>query len=136
MTIAQPTPRAIRQQYWGIATGEQPGYVRVRALDSLSRLLDLFPRPKRPGYFAAPPEPVPPANEHYAVASLKDDDLDVYIVAKDEAEAKAKAKAEAKAKAKAKAKARYNAELKAKLLADQDDDEDDDDPNPDEDEPP
>lgn len=51
---AESTPQAIRSEYWKLASasGGEPGYVRVRALDSLSRLLDLFPRPKHPAFFA------------------------------------------------------------------------------------
>ena len=114
--IAQPTPQAIQQRYWQIANDpNERGYVQVRALDSLSKLLDLFPRPKRDAYFAAPPpEPPPrvfdPSIRPSDVVLMTDEELDAYM-AKEDAEAAAKAKSESS-------------------------EEEDDPSNPDEDEPP
>ncbi|MDE2891502.1 MAG: hypothetical protein OXN86_03220 [Chloroflexota bacterium] len=49
---AESTPQAIRNRYWELANSGGAAYAQVRALDSLSRLLDLFPRPKHPAFFA------------------------------------------------------------------------------------
>ena len=117
----QATPQAIRQRYWQIANSpDERGYVQVRALDSLARLLDLFPRPDHPGFFARDPEPPqsPIPDGPYAIASLSDADLDA-LIAREEAAAKAQADTEAEA----------NTESEP-------DDEDEEGSNQDEDEPP
>ena len=55
MNSPPPTAQAIQDRYWQIANDpNERGYTQVRALDSLCRLLDLFPRgqqsdaPQRP----------------------------------------------------------------------------------------
>ncbi len=97
--IPQASPQAIHQRYWQIANNpEERGYVQVRALDSLARLLDLFPRPAHPAFFACEPEPPPPAipNGPYAIASMSDEDLDA-LIDREEAAAKTQADKEAEA---------------------------------------
>ena len=112
MSGSRPTPQAIQQLYWDIANN--PGkrsYVQVHALDSLSRLHDLFPRTQRPGFFAHEPEPEP-LEPGRAILRMSDEEIDA-LIEREEAEAAAKAKAEAESG-----------------------DEDDEESNPDEDKPP
>ncbi len=120
MTTPQATRQTIHDRYWEIANDpEERGYVQVRALDSLSRLLDLFPRGQHPTDAQQPPEPMDPA---LLMASLSDEQIDA-LIAREEVRAKARAEARAKAEAEAKAESEQ-------------DEEDDEASNPDEDEPP
>ncbi|MCY4618571.1 MAG: hypothetical protein OXD50_08470 [Chloroflexi bacterium] len=119
--LPQASPQAIHQRYWQIAnSSDERGYVQVRALDSLARLLDLFPRPDHPGFFACDPEPPQSAipDGPYAIASLSDEDLDA-LIEREEAAAKTQTDTEAEA----------NTESEP-------DDEDEEGSNQDEDEPP
>ncbi|MCY3921685.1 MAG: hypothetical protein OXG27_04740 [Chloroflexi bacterium] len=81
---AESTPQAIRNRYWELANSGGAAYAQVRALDSLSRLLDLFPRPKHPAFFAYESEAmlgqIDP-NDPAAVGVLKDEQLDRVIAA-------------------------------------------------------
>ena len=116
MTDAQATRQQIHDRYWAIANNpEERGYVQVRALDSLCRMLDLFPRGQHPADAQQPPEPMDPA---LMMASLSDEQIDA-LIAREEVRAKARAEARAKAEAEA-----------------EQDEEDDEASNPDEDEPP
>ena len=112
-----PTPEATRQtiqdRYWAIANDpNERGYVQVRALDSLCRLLDLFPRGQQPDSQQSPES----VDLSLMLAALSDDQID-RLVAREEARAQAKAEARAKAEA-------------------EQDEEDDEAANPEEDEPP
>lgn len=116
MTTAQATRQQVHDRYWAIANNpEERGYVQVRALDSLCRLLDLFPRHQQSN---GPPEPpLPDFSDPDIVVSLMSDDQIDRLMAMERAEAQARLEAET------------NTET------DQDE-EDDDASNPDEDEPP
>ncbi len=122
---AESTPQAIRNQYWELASGAEPGYVRVRALDSLSRLLDLFPRPKHPAFFACESEAGPhriDPNDPAAMVVMNDEQVDRVIAAQ-------KAAVEQALAAQADAQP-------AEKQAETDDAEDDEDPSgPEEDDP-
>ncbi len=118
--MTNPTPQAIQQRYWELANSpSERGYVQVRALDSLSRLLDLFPRPKHTAFFAVPtpepaPQPLDPSVRPADVVLMSDKDLDALMV-REEADAAAQTAARTES---------------------EDDDEDDEPSNSDEDEPP
>ena len=114
MSTPQYTPQAIQDRYWTIANDpNERGYTKVRALDSLCRLLDLFPR----GQQSAPEPQIPDLNDPALLVSLMSDEQIDRLMAMERAEAKARLEAEAKAEA-------------------EQDEEDDDASNPDEDEPP
>ena len=116
MTDAQATRQQIHDRYWAIANNpEERGYVQVRALDSLCRMLDLFPRGQHPTDAQQSFEAMDPA---LMMASLSDEQIDA-LIAREEVRAKARAEARAKAEAEA-----------------EQDEEDDESSNPDEDEPP
>ena len=116
MTDAQATRQQIHDRYWAIANNpEERGYVQVRALDSLCRLLDLFPRGQHPADTQQSLESMEPS---LVLASLSDEQIDA-LIAREEAREQAKLEAQAKAKAEA-----------------EQDEEDDEAANPDEDEPP
>lgn len=110
MNSPPPTAQAIQDRYWQIANDpNERGYTQVRALDSLCRLLDLFPRGQQS--CAPTPQPEPePIDPHLAIAMMSDEELDALM-------------------------AREEADRLAKREAAQDDD-DDDASNDDEDEPP
>ncbi len=108
MTDAQATRQQIHDRYWAIANDpRQRGYVQVRALDSLCRMLDLFPRAQQPN---GVPEPqLPDFDDPEVLASLMSEQQIESLMARERAKAKAEA---------------------------EQDEEDDDPSNPDEDEPP
>ncbi len=118
MTTPQATRQEIHDRYWAIANNpEERGYVQVRALDSLCRLLDLFPRHQQHN---APPEPqLPDFDDPEVLVCLMSDEQIERLMAMEQAEAKRRLEAEA------------NAETEAEQ-----DEEDDEASNPDEDEPP
>ncbi len=92
MSTPQYTPQAIQDRYWTIANDpNERGYTKVRALDSLCRLLDLFPRGQQPAPQAPEPEQIDP---NLLIAGMTDAQIDA-LIAREQAEAEAKAKAEA-----------------------------------------
>ena len=94
MTAAQATRQEIHDRYWAIANNpEERGYVQVRALDSLCRLLDLLPRHQQPN---GPPDPQLPdlSDPDVLVALMSDEQID-RLMAMEKAEAKARLEAEA-----------------------------------------
>lgn len=117
MTTPEATRQTIHDRYWAIANDpNERGYVQVRALDSLCRLLDLFPR----GQHDALPQPqLPDFDDPEVLVCLMSDEQIARLMAMERAEAKARLEAEAKAEAEA-----------------EQDEEDDEASNQDEDEPP
>ncbi len=92
MSTPQYTPQAIQDRYWTIANDpNERGYSQVRALDSLCRLLDLFPRGQQPAPDPPQPEQIDP---NLLIAGMTDAQIDA-LIAREQAEAEAKAKAEA-----------------------------------------
>ncbi|MDE2745067.1 MAG: hypothetical protein OXI41_03635 [Chloroflexota bacterium] len=93
MSNPQPGQQDIQDRYWAIANDpKERGYAQVRALDSLARLLDLFPRPQQPDLSAPQPESEPP-DPNLAIAAMSDAELDA-LMAREEAAARAKAESE------------------------------------------
>jgi len=92
MNTPPPTTQAIQERYWQIANDpNERGYTQVRALDSLCRLLDLFPRGQQ--HDAPPPPPEPESiDPHLAIAAMSDEDLDA-LIAREDAEAQARREA-------------------------------------------
>ena len=115
MNYSPPTPRDVQRLLWEVAQNPgKRGYVQVRALDSLSRMFDLFPRDKHRGYFACDlePQPLDPNKDPIIVAKLPDDQLNLVI------------------------KAQVEAAEQAKQQTEDNEEEEEDPSNPDEDEPP
>ena len=118
MTAEQATRQQIHDRYWAIANNpEERGYVQVRALDSLCRMLDLFPRGQQPN--GIPEPPLPDFDDPDVLVCLMSDEQIDRLMAMERAEAKRRLEAEANAEAEA-----------------EQDEEDDESSNPDEDEPP
>ncbi|MDE2745236.1 MAG: hypothetical protein OXI41_04510 [Chloroflexota bacterium] len=92
MTTPPPCAQAIQDRYWRIANDpNERGYTQVRALDSLCRLLDLFPRGQRSDAPTPPPEPES-IDPNLAIAAMSDDELDA-LMAREEADRLAKQEA-------------------------------------------
>lgn len=92
MNTPPPTAQAIQDRYWQIANDpSERGYTQVRALDSLCRLLDLFPRGQQHDAFPPPPEPES-IDPHLAIAAMSDAEIDA-LIAREEAERLAKQEA-------------------------------------------
>ncbi|MCY3570066.1 MAG: hypothetical protein F4038_10205 [Chloroflexi bacterium] len=93
MSNARPGQQDIQDRYWAIANDpNERGYARVRALDSLARLLDLFPRSQHPDLSTDEPE-AEPTDPHLAVAAMSDEQLDA-LIASEKAAAKSNAGSE------------------------------------------
>lgn len=79
MSHPRPSQQAIQDRYWKIANDpNERGYAQVRALDSLARLLDLFPRPQHSDPSTDRPESQP-TDPNLAVAAMTDEEIDELI---------------------------------------------------------